>query len=220
MTEEQIRLEIVKANKELITHGLNRGTSGNISVRCGSGLLLTPSAIGSDDMLPSMVAYMEMDQEDKEWSGSIRPTTEWRFHRDILIERSDINAVVHTHAPNCTTLAVARKPIPAIHYMMAAFGGANIRVADYARYGTIELSQNILIAMKDRNGCLMANHGMVVGGADLTQAMWLAYELEELARIFYTTELAGSAHVLSDKEIEDTAHGFSTYGVQNKASAE
>ena len=129
---------------------------------------------------------------------------------------TDINAVVHTHAPYSTILAVAHKPIPAIHYMIAAFGGPDVRVCDYARYGTAALSENILVAMQGRNGCLMANHGMVVGGADLTRAMWLAAELVALAHQYYHALTIGGGVVLSDAQIAETAKGFESYGVQSK----
>ncbi len=182
-------------------------------------MLITPSAVGYDVIAPDMVASMSLADDTGAWDGPKKPSSEWRFHRDILRARPDINAVVHTHAPYSTILAVAHKPIPAIHYMIAAFGGPDIRVCDYARYGTAELSNNILAAMDGRNGCLMANHGMVVGGADLTRAMWLAGELEAMAHQYVHALAIGGAVVLSDAQIEETAKGFESYGVQSKDGA-
>jgi L-fuculose-phosphate aldolase len=215
-----IRDDIITACKKLEADGLNRGASGNVSVRDpesgGNDMLITPSAVAYDVIQPDQIARMSLTSDDFDWEGPKKPSSEWRFHRDILRARPDINAVVHTHAPWCTVLAVAHKPIPAIHYMIAAFGGADVRVCDYARYGTAELSENILKAMAGRNGCLMANHGMVVGGADLTRAMWLAGELEALAHQYYHALTIGGGVVLSDAQIAETAKGFESYGVQSK----
>jgi L-fuculose-phosphate aldolase len=215
MTELRIRKDIIAACKKLEAEGLNRGASGNISVRDGETMLITPSAVAYDVIQPGMIARMALAGEDGAWEGSHKPSSEWRFHRDILRARPDINAVVHTHAPWCTVLAVARKPIPAIHYMIAAFGGPEIRVADYARFGSAELSAHVVRAMEGRMGCLMANHGMVVGGADLTRAMWLAGEMEALAHQHHHALMIGGGHVLSDAEIAETAKGFATYGVRS-----
>jgi L-fuculose-phosphate aldolase len=157
-----------------------------------------------------------LEDDEGAWTGPNAPSSEWRFHRDILRARPDLQAVVHTHAPWSTVLSVARKPIPAVHYMIAAFGGPEIRVAEYALYGTAELSRNVVAAMEGRNGCLMANHGMVVAGPDLTRALWLAGELEALAHQHYHALSIGGGHVLSDAQIEETAKGFASYGVQRK----
>jgi L-fuculose-phosphate aldolase len=124
--------------------------------------------------------------------------------------------VVHTHAQWATVLSIARKPIPAVHYMIAAFGGADIPLADYATFGTPELSAHILAAMQARAGCLMANHGMVVGGRDLTHALWLANELEALAHQYYHASVFGGAHIVSAHDIDETLQGFSRYGAQAK----
>lgn len=216
MSEKKIRKEMVAACKTLEANGLNRGASGNVSVRSGNAMLITPTAVAYDVIAPEMMARMVIDSDEYEFEGPNAPSSEWRFHRDILRARPDINAVVHTHAPYSTILAIARKPIPAIHYMIAAFGGPDIRVAEYARYGTQELSEHIVTAMEGRAGCLMANHGMVVGGANLTRALWLASELEALAHQYYHALGIGGGHVLSDAQIEETAKGFESYGVSEK----
>lgn len=214
-----VREDICAAMVALVETGLNRGASGNISVRDGEHMLITPSGIPPRDIQPSEVARMAL-AGDGGWEGPKKPSVEWRFHRDILRQRADINAVVHTHAPWCTVLAIARRSIPAVHYMIAAFGGPDIRLAPYATFGTPELSAGILQAMDGRAGCLMANHGMVVGGRDLTHALWLANELEALAHQHYHTLLIGGGHVLSDADLEDTFKGFATYGTQSKAEPE
>lgn len=215
-TDATLRADMVLACKQLEAAGLNRGASGNISVRHHDTMLITPTAVGYDVIEPDMMAKMSLSADSESWDGPNEPSSEWRFHRDILRNRQDVSAVVHTHAPFSTILAIARKEIPAIHYMIAAFGGPNIRVADYARYGTDELSKNILNAMEGRNACLMANHGMVVAGPDLTRTLWLANELEALAHQYYHALSIGGGHILSDAQISETAKGFETYGIRTK----
>lgn len=213
MTEEAVlRQEIVAKCRELDAAGLNRGSSGNISARLGDDMLITPSAIPARDLEPGLIARMGLGG-DGDWEGPKKPSSEWRFHRDLLRARADVAAVVHTHAPFSTILAIARRPIPAIHYMIAAFGGADIRCAGYATYGTAELSAEVVAAMQGRNGCLMANHGMLVAGPNLTRTTWLAHELEALAHQYYHALLIGGGHVLTDAQIAQTAVGFAGYGV-------
>ena len=216
MPEKNIRADMVLSCQALERSGLNRGASGNLSVRSGTDMLITPSAVAYPVITAEMMARMSLVSDDDEFEGPKKPSSEWRFHRDILKARPDVNAVVHTHAPFCTILSIARKPIPAVHYMMAAFGGPDVRVAEYARYGTAALSGHVIRAMEGRNGCLMANHGMLVAAADLTQAVWLAEELEALAHQYYHTLAIGGGHVLNDGQIAETLEGFASYGVQAK----
>jgi L-fuculose-phosphate aldolase len=194
--------------------GLNQGTSGNISARLGDVMLVTPSGIPYDAMMPEMIAAMPIRADDGRWTGPAKPSTEWRFHRDILRARPEVGAVVHTHSTYATVLAIARRPIPACHYMIAAFGGNDIRCAGYARYGTKELSDLALAALQDRAGCLLANHGMIAVGATLDKAMWLAVELETLAKQYYLSLLIGGAALLPGREIEEVQASFATYGLQ------
>jgi L-fuculose-phosphate aldolase len=177
-------------------------------------MLITPSATPYDSMKPEMIAAMPLERDYGEWEGPLQPSTEWRFHLDITRARPDVGAIVHTHSTYATVLAIARKPIPACHYMMAAFGGSDIRCAGYARYGTKELSDHAIEALEGRNGCLLANHGMIALGANLDKAMWLAVELETIARQYYLSLALDSRVILTDDQIADTAKGFSTYGLQ------
>ena len=216
MPEKNICADMVLSCQALERSGLNRGASGNLSVRSGADMLITPSAVAYPVITAEMMARMSLVSDEDGFEGPKKPSSEWRFHRDILKARPDVNAVVHTHAPFCTILSIARKPIPAVHYMMAAFGGPDVRVAEYARYGTAALSEHVIRAMEGRNGCLMANHGMLVAAADLTQAVWLAEELEALAHQYYHTLAIGGGHVLSDGQIAETLEGFASYGVQAK----
>lgn len=216
MDEAALRNEIVQAARSMDALGINQGTSGNVSVRLGGNMLITPSATPYDQMRPGDLAVMPLDGERGAWTGPLKPSTEWRFHLDILRGRPDAGAVVHTHATCCTTLAILRRPIPAVHYMIAAFGGADVRCAPYATYGTAELAGHTLAALEGRNACLLANHGMVVVGATLARAMWLAVELEALARQYCLSLQIGQPHVLSDAEVADAAGSFSTYGLQER----
>ncbi len=212
--ERQLREAIIAKCRWMNASGLNQGTSGNISARYEDRMLITPSATPYDAMKPEMIASMPLEGAYGEWTGPLQPSTEWRFHLDIMRARPDVGGIVHTHSTYATVLAIARKPIPACHYMMAAFGGTDIRCAGYARYGTKELSDLAIAALEGRNGCLLANHGMIALGANLDKAMWLAVELETIARQYYLSLALGSACILSDEEIAETARGFSTYGLQ------
>ncbi len=216
MTEHDLRADLVARAKDLDASGLNRGASGNLSVRCGDRMLITPSAVPYAQLTADMIAAMPLDGVDGAWDGPRKPSTEWRFHLDLMRARPEIGAVVHTHAPWCTILAIARKPIPAVHYMIAAFGGMEIPVCDYACYGTAELSAHVIKTMQGRAGCLMANHGMLTAADTLTRACWLAHEMEALAHQHYHTLLIGGGHILSEDEIAEAAKGFATYGVQDR----
>jgi len=213
--ERQLREAIIAKCRWMNASGLNQGTSGNISARYKDVMLITPSATPYDAMKPEMIAAMPLEGEYGAWSGPLQPSTEWRFHLDIMRGRPDVGGVVHTHSTFATVLAIARKPIPACHYMMAAFGGNDIRCAGYARYGTPELSELALAALEGRNGCLLANHGMIAVGANLDKAMWLAVELETIARQYYLSLALGPPFILGEGEIAETARGFSTYGLQS-----
>ena len=213
MTDLEARQQIIAACHEMNASGLNQGTSGNISLRHGTAMLITPSATPYATMTPEMIASMPLDGGGS-WSGPLKPSTEWRFHLDILRSRPEAGAVVHAHPPFCTTLAVARRPIPACHYMIAAFGGTDVRVAPYATFGTAELSAHTLAALEGRNACLLANHGMIVCGPTLERAMWLAVELETIARQYYQSLLIGGPVLLTDAEIAEAAAKFGTYGAR------
>ena len=196
--------------------GLNQGTSGNISVRHENQMLITPSAVPYDDLQPEMIASMELHGTYGNWSGPFKPSTEWRFHLDIMRDRPEINAIVHTHATYATTLAIVGKSIPAIHYMIAAFGGSTIRCAPYARYGTKQLSEFALEALEDRLGCLLANHGMIAIGPSLKKAMWLAVELETLAKQYALSLTIGEPQILTDIQIQETMEAFANYGIKEE----
>lgn len=219
MSESKLRKEIVAAYQELSREGMNKGASGNVSARYDDHMLITPSGIPSAQMTPDQVAKLRLDDDKGVYEGECKPSSEWRFHRDILRSREDAGAVVHTHSPFATILAILGKPIPAVHYMMAAFGTYEIKVAKYATYGTPELSKAVIEAMEGANGCLMANHGMVVAGPNMMRTLWLAGELELIASQYYHSLLAGAPNILSAAEIDKTAKSFETYGPQETGKA-
>ena len=210
--ERALRAELVAQARRLEPLGLTQGTSGNLSARIGDRMLITPSAVPYDALTPELIAAMPLDDDAGAWEGPRPPSTEWRFHRDILRARPEAQAVVHAHSPFATVLAVTRKEIPAVHYMIAAFGGAPIRCAGYARFGTQALSDLALAALRDRSGCLLANHGMITLGPSLDRAMWLAVELETLAMQHFRALQIGGAHLLSEAEIAETLAAFAGYG--------
>ena len=143
--------------------------------------------------------------------GEHNPSSEWRFHRDILRARPEINAVVHTHAIYCTTLALLGKSIPAVHYMVAMAGGRDIRCCPYATFGTQILSDYVLEALKERFACLMAHHGMIACGTSLEKALWLATEVETLARQYWGALQIGTPEVLSDEEMDRVLEKMKSY---------
>ncbi len=210
MTEWELRGEVVAQARRMNALGINQGTSGNISVRCGAGILVTPSATPYEDMGPEQIVAMDFAGG---WSGGVKPSTEWRFHLEILRARPEAAAVVHTHATFCTTLSMARRGIPACHYMIAQFGGDDVRCAEYANFGTAELAANALAALEGRCACLLANHGMIVVGPSLARAMWLAVELETLAKQYYHAVALGGGVLLTAAEVTAAARAFDGYGL-------
>ncbi len=195
------RAAIVAACRAMNVLGLNQGMSGNISVRMDARMLITPTATPYDAMAPDDVAVMRLDDTNGGWEGPRRPSSEWRMHRDILAARPEFGALVHAHPIHCTALGMLRRAIPPCHYMVALFGGEDVRCAAYATFGTQELSDAVLVALEDRSACLMANHGMIVAGRDLEQAMGRAVELEALARQYLITLSVGAPRLLSRAEI-------------------
>jgi len=214
--ERALREEIIAACRQMNSSGINQGTSGNISARWKDGLLITPSGVPYDELAAEDMVFMNFDGT---YEGDIVPSSEWRFHLDIIKSRKEVNAVVHAHPTYCTALAIKGIDIPAVHYMIAACGGPTVRCAPYATYGTEELSQNALDAMEGRTCCLLANHGMIATGPTLKKAMWLAIELETLARQYVVSLQIGGPTLLSDSEISRVIEKFKTYGPRPKSEA-
>jgi L-fuculose-phosphate aldolase len=204
------RQSIIDACREMNRIGINQGTSGNISLRHDEGMLITPTSVPYDSMRLDQIVFMKLDGAPL---AGQRPSSEWRFHRDILKARPEINAVVHAHPPFATILAIMGRDIPAVHYMIACAGGETIRCAPYATFGTAELSRHAVAALEDRSACLLAHHGMIVVGSSLARAMWLAVEVETLARQYHGALQIGTPPLLSKDEIENVRGRMAGYGV-------
>lgn len=212
--ELTLRQDLVRQGAKLAASGLSQGTSGNLSARCGEGFLITPSGTPYEDITPEGIVLIDRDGH---WPASQRPSSEWRFHRDIYLARPDAEAVVHVHPPYATALAMCRKPIPPAHYMIAVGGGDSIRCADYYTYGTQALSDAVLAALEGRLACLMANHGMIALGSTLAQAMWRAVEVENLARQYALSLQIGTPVLLTDQEVTDVLAKFANYGLMSRS---
>ncbi len=209
MRHQRRRREIIDTARRMNALGLNRGTSGNISARVDGGLLITPSGIPCEECRPGDIVEMGMDGGTH---GRRRPSSEWRFHRDILAARPEVGAVVHAHSPFATTLACLGRGIPAFHYMIAVAGGRDIRCAPYATFGTQALSDAAVKALEGRRACLLANHGMIVVGPAMKAALALAVEVEALAEQYWRVLQVGEPTLLDDAEMDVVVEKFKAYG--------
>ncbi len=207
--EAATRAEIVAACRSMVGLGLAQGTSGNVSVRWREGCLVTPSGIPADAMRPEDIVPLAMDGTHR---GPLAPSSEWRFHRDILAARPEVGAIVHGHPTYGTAFAMCRREIPAAHYMIAAAGGPTVRCSDYALFGTQALSRTALAALEGRTCCLLANHGAIATGPYLARALWLAVELEALCRQYAVALQVGAPFILSDAEVAEAVEAFKGYG--------
>ena len=203
------RQAIIETSLEMERLGLMRGSSGNISVRTGSGFLVTPSGMPPRTLQPEDIVAMDMDGNP---SGARKPSSEWRFHRDIYAARPEIAAIVHGHPPFGIALASHGRGIPAFHYMVAMAGGRDIRCAPYATYGTQELSDYAVTALEGRFACLLANHGMIAAHVSLDRALALAVEVESLAEGYWRALQIGEPVILGDAEMDVVIEKFKSYG--------
>lgn len=203
------REDLLNSTLALQALGLNQGTSGNASVRHGDNFLITPSGMPIGDMNTSSMVEMNMLGEA---ICTGKPSSEWRFHRDIYQAKPEVGAVIHTHSMFATTLACLRKDIPPFHYMIAVVGGDTIRCSDYALFGTQRLSDNAIEALKDRRACLLANHGMIAVGKSLQQALDVALEVETLCEQYWRALQIGKPSILSAEEMRAVFDQFKDYG--------
>jgi L-fuculose-phosphate aldolase len=207
----ELREQIIDTCLRMTALGINHGTSGNVSARVPGGLLITPSGMPYDRIEVDDIVMLDTDGR---YSGRRVPSTEWRFHYDIMRSRSDVSAIVHNHATHCTVLACLRMEIPAFHYMIAVAGGDSIRVAPYARFGTQELSNHALAALEGRMACLLANHGMIALGSNLEKALNLAVEVEELASCYWRCLQVTRPAILGSSQIDEVLERIASYGKQ------
>jgi L-fuculose-phosphate aldolase len=206
-----LRKAVIKTCLAMNEEGINQGTSGNVSVRTDEGFLITASGIPYKKMKPEHI--VEMDLEGG-YRGEYFPSTEWRMHMDIFKARPEAKAIVHVHSTYATAMACLRKEIPSFHYMIGIAGGASLRVSDYAEFGTQELSDTMLEAMKGRSGCLLANHGQICFGDTLDKALWRAGEIEALCHQYWASLLAGKPVILAENEMSTVLKRFGSYGKQ------
>jgi L-fuculose-phosphate aldolase len=208
----EIRREMIATCRRMNAAGLNSGAAGNLSVRIDDGLLITPSGIAYETMVPEQIVEMDMAGR---YYGDFIPSSEWRFHYDILRARPDADVVLHSHAVHCASLACCRLDLPAIHYMVAVCGGSVVKCSGYAPFGTQELSREALAALGDRNACLLGNHGVIVLGKTMDAAFGVLLEIEQMARIYLNTLAIGRGVTLGDAEMAIVLERFKSYGKQN-----
>ena len=206
-----LRQQLIDTARAMQPLGLNKGTSGNVSVRHGAGYYITPTGLPYTALSPDDIPLMQLDGSH---SGLRKPSSEWRFHRDLYAARPEVGAVLHAHSPFAVTLACLRREIPPFHYMIARFGGDTLRCADYALFGSQALSDNALAAMAGRKGCLLANHGLLVAARNLDEALALAVELEELCEQYWRACQLGAPVLLDSTEMAAVIEKFGSYGQQ------
>jgi L-fuculose-phosphate aldolase len=211
MNAGELKAAVLATARAMNAERLNRGAAGNVSVRHGDGFLITPTGMAYDTCEPDDVVFVGLDGKP---AGRRKPSSEWRFHRDIYTARPEAGAIVHAHAPFAVSLACMGCAIPAFHYMVARFGGADVRCADYATFGSQALSDAVIAALHDRCACLMAHHGMVAFGPDLDRALALAVELEALCEQYWRVLQIGGPRLLPDDEMARVLLAFRDYGRQ------
>lgn len=206
------RAEVVRIARKMIDDGLVVGTSGNISVRSGDLVAVTPSGVDYDAMRIAEVPVVGLDGEVVD--GELPPTSELPMHLTAY-QRNDVQAVVHTHSLHATAVSLLRDDVPAVHYQLAEFGGA-VRVADYATFGSEQLAENMSAALADRGACILRNHGALAVGSTLPRAYNRARQLEWLCELWLTAKRAGEPRLLDDEELARCAEQFAGYGVHHE----
>jgi L-fuculose-phosphate aldolase len=203
------RAAAVAAVQRLDTLGMNRGSTGNLSVRQGEGMLITPTGMGADDLRPQDMVW-------RGWDGTLvgawQPSSEWHFHQAIYLARPDLHAIVHTHSIHAAALACLRRPLPSFHYMVAVAGGHDVPLVPYHLFGTEALSAAVAAAFADRDACLMANHGLVAGGATLARAMKVVQEIESLCEVYLKALAVGEPVLLDRAQMGEVIGRFRGYG--------
>jgi L-fuculose-phosphate aldolase len=207
--EAELRAAAVAAVRRLDALGLNRGSTGNLSLRLGQGMLITPTGMGADDLQAQDLVWVG-------WEGRVeghwQPSSEWHFHQAIYRQRPGLQAVVHTHSVHATALACLRRGLPAFHYMVAVAGGDSVPCVPYHLFGTEALSAAVAAAFQVRDACILANHGLVAAGATLAQAMKVVQEIESLCEVYLKALAVGEPVVLTAAEMADVIERFRSYG--------
>ncbi|MBX9456818.1 MAG: class II aldolase/adducin family protein [Rhizobium sp.] len=216
MSSQDLRQSLIDASLDADIERINVGTTGNMSIRIDSGMLITPSGIPSRKLEPDTIVAMDLDGQ---WSGNVKPSSEWALHAAIYKARPEVQAVVHAHPDHCVALSCARIGLPAFHYMIAGFGGDDVRCSRYATFGSPELADVTVEALENRTACLLANHGMVTVGSTLAEAYGRALKLETLARQYMLCRSFAEPVLLNDKELVDVKQRYKTYGRQDTLTA-
>jgi L-fuculose-phosphate aldolase len=203
------RISLVNCTKQLLELGLNKGASGNCSLRNAEGFLITPTGMPAGQILPEQLVQMNI--EGKVIGAGI-PSSEWRFHRDIYLARPEVQAVIHTHSPYATAFSCLRTDLPPFHYMIAMAGGDTIRCAPYATFGSQELSDNVVQSLQGRLACLMSNHGAIAVGGNIRQALAIAIEVESLCQQYLIANQLGKPVLLTQAEMTQVIEKFKGYG--------
>ena len=201
--------EVIKYANMLNTENLSALRSGNISIRHDDGFLITPSGVKYSSLKYKDIVFVSLDGKFEE--KNMKPSSEWRFHKDIYLNKTEANAIVHAHSTHATAVSTHGKSIPAFHYMVALAGGNDIKCADYATFGTEELSQNIIKALENRKACLMSNHGQVAFEKSLDKAFELAQEIENICHQYINTLKIGIPKILSKKEMKKVLEKVKDY---------
>jgi L-fuculose-phosphate aldolase len=215
----ELREAVIATALAMNAAGINVNKSGNVSARCMrgavAGLVITPTGLPYARLAPADLAFVPLradGESEARAQGPRAPSSEWRFHHDICRARPEFGAIVHTHSAHATALACLGEGLPAFHYMVAAAGGADIRCAPYATFGTQALSDHALAALEGRKACLLAHHGVIACGADLEAALALAIEVENLARTYTAVRQLGTPRLLDAVEMERVLEKFRDYG--------
>ncbi len=207
------RQAIVDTLRLMSARGLNTGTAGNASLRTRNGMLITPTGVAADTLHRDDIVHLTLDGTGD--PGQLKPSSEWLMHAAVYRQKTDAGAIVHCHSPYATMIACTRRPIPAMHYMVAAAGADHIPLADYARFGSEALSRNTVRALTRTRACLLANHGQIATGATLADALSLAELVEEQAKIYWGTLAVGGPVLLDESQMAEVKAAFASYGQQN-----
>lgn len=210
LSEARLRRAIIDTALDMSLSGLSPGRSGNVSARWRDGMLITPSGMAYDTIVPKDIVFVGAD--GKAPANQRKPSSEWRFHLAAYRQRPDCAAVVHTHSLHATVLACAHKPIPAFHYMVAIAGGSDIPLVPYALFGTSELADHVASGLADRSACLMANHGQIAIGRSLDAALELAGEVETLAEQYLKLLTLGKPKLLTKADMAEVLERIRSYG--------
>lgn len=205
--------EVLRVLRSLVAKKLTSGASGNVSVRTGEGMLITPTGVLPEELQPQQLVEMGLDGGVP--GDQFRPSSEWQMHADVYQQKPEVGAIVHCHSPYATILACAGKSIPPLHYMIAAVGTEGIPLAEYARFGTSELSKASLHALENARACLLANHGQLATGHDLESALALSELVEEHAHWYWGTLAIGGPKLLDQRQMKAVEVAFSDYGQQS-----